>query len=269
MKLYHYTLAETLLKMLEESIMDDDSTGITYLELWAFPASNMPDKNEYRLFTDKLKEKINEYAQKCNHTFAAKELEALEKLCQCHLYTISFTDKYESQYMWEHYGANHAGICIEFDLDAIPPFYCSKDGRLIMEDAYNSMLTRCKYVQPERLEIEEDLITNIYQYIISRGDSNVVKDAAILARLENTAIAYKTTNFSQESEFRFVLGCIKSEDHLKCSIPISAITSIILGASIKEAEEIKLITQKILETLENSVEVRISESLVANSFLHY
>ena len=269
MKLYHYTSVETLFKMLRKSIKKDDDTGVKYLELWAFQASNMPDKNEYRLFTDKLKEKLNEYAQKENHTLSAKELEALEKLCQCHLYTISFTDKYESQYMWTHYGDNHAGICIEFDLDAIPPFYCSKDGYLVMEDTYNSMLTRCKYVQPECLEIGEDLITDVYQYIISCGNGDVIKDAAILARLENTAIAYKTTNFSQESEFRFVLGCIKSEDHLKRSIPISAITSITLGSSIKDDEENKLITQKILETLENSVKVRISESLVANSFLHY
>lgn len=255
MNLYHYTSVETLIKMLEDSIRDDDSTGVKYLELWAFPASNMPDKSEYRLFTDKLKEKLNEYAQKGNHILSAKELETLEKLCQCHLYTISFTDKYESLYMWEHYGDNHTGICIEFDLDVIPPFYSGKDGHLVMEDAFNSMLTRCKYVQPECLEIEEDLITNIYQYIISRGGCNVIKEASILARLENTAIAYKTTNFSQESEFRFVLGSIKSEDHLKHPIPISAITSIILGRSIKDAEEIKLITRRILETLGRTVNV--------------
>lgn len=258
MKLYHYTSVEALFKMLEESIMDDGNTGIKYLELWAFPASNMPDKNEYRLFTDKLKEKFNEYAQKENHTLSAKELDTLEKLCQCHLYTISFTDKYESQYMWEHYGDNHAGVCIEFDLDAIPPFYCSKDGRLILEYAYNSMLTRCEYVQPEHLEIEEHLIDNIYQYIVSDSDKDVVESAAMLARLENTAIAYKTMNFARESEFRFVLGSIKPEEYIKRPMPISAITSVILGSSIKEEKEIKIMTQKIFENLGSSVNVKTS-----------
>lgn len=258
MKLYHYTSVETLFKMLRKSIKKDDDTGVKYLELWAFPTSNMLDKNEYRFFTDKLKENLNEYAQKSNHTLSAKELDALEKLCQCHLYTISFTDKYESQYMWEHYGDNHAGVCIEFDLDAIPPFYCSKDGRLILEYAYNSMLTRCEYVQPEHLEIEEHLIDNIYQYIVSDSDKDVVESAAMLARLENTAIAYKTMNFARESEFRFVLGSIKPEEYIKRPMPISAITSVILGSSIKEEKEIKIVTQKIFENLGSSVNVKTS-----------
>lgn len=244
--------------MFEKSITEDSNTSVKYLEFRAFPTSNMLDKNEYRLFTDKLKENLNEYAQKGNHTLSAKELDALEKLCQCHLYTISFTDKYDSQYMWEHYGDNHAGICIEFDLDAIPPFYSSKDGRLILEYAYNSMLTRCEYVQPEHLEIEEHLIDNIYQYIVSDSDKDVVKSAAMLARLENTAIAYKTMDFAQESEFRFVLGCIKPEEHIKRPMPISAITSVILGSSIKEEKEIKIVTQKIFENLGSSVNVKTS-----------
>ena len=120
------------------------------------------------------------------------------------------------------------------------------------------MLTRCEYVQPEHLEIEEHLIDNIYQYIVSDSDKDVVKSAVMLARLENTAIAYKTMDFAQESEFRFVLGSIKPEEYIKRPMPISAITSVILGSSIKEEKEIKIVTQKIFENLGSSVNVKTS-----------
>lgn len=259
MKLYHYTSVDSLFEMFDKSIRKDDKTCVKYLELWAYPASKMNDINEYRLFTNKLKKKVKEYAQKNNHALTEKELETLEKLCQCNLYTISFTDKSESQHMWEYYGDNHVGICIEFDLDVIPPFYSSKDGHLIMENAYNSLLTRCKYVQPEHLEIEKDLMIDIYKYIIDCGDSNVIKGVEILTRLENTAIVYKNTNFSQESEFRFVLGSIKSEEHLICPIPISAITSITLGSAMKDEAKIKLISQKVLDALGGTVNIIMSK----------
>lgn len=256
MKLYHYTTVETLFTMLDKSIMKNESIGVKYLELWAFPTSDMEDKSEYSLLTDKVTEEVKELAFADNRILCDKELVKLDNLCRCYLYTISLTERKDSSHMWEVYGNNHAGVCLEFDLDAIQPFYCSKDGRLIMENAYSSMLTRCKYVHSEDLEVEEDLVTNIYQYIINKGNDDVIKSAAMIARLENTAIVYKTMNFAQESEFRFVLGSVEPVDYIKHPIPISAITSITLGSSIKDEEKINLITQKITETLGDFIKVK-------------
>ena len=245
--------------MLEKSIIEDDDTNVKYVEFWARHTSCLKDKSEYKFFIDKLIEKIKEHAKSLNHIFSNDELKILSRINQSYLYTISLTDNGYSHYMWKEYGGNHDGVCLEIDFDAVPPFYRCKDARFVMENAYNSMLTRCEYVQAKDLEVEEDLVKNICQYIINKGNVDVVKGAAMIARLENTAIAYKTMNFAQESEFRFVLGSVEPVDYIKHPIPISAITSITLGSSIKDEEKINLITQKITETLGDFVSVKTQD----------
>ena len=259
MKLYHYTSIDTLFAMLEKSIIEDDDTNVKYVEFWARHTSCLKDKSEYKFFIDKLIEKVKEHAQSLNHNFSDDELTILDRINRSHLYTISLTNNGDSHYMWKEYGGNHDGVCLEIDFDAVPPFYRCKDGRFVMENAYNSMLTRCEYVQAKDLEVEEDLVKNICQYIINKGNVDIVKGAVMIARLENTAIAYKTMNFAQESEFRFVLGSVEPVDYIKHPIPISAITSITLGSSIKDEEKINLITQKITETLGDFVCVKTQD----------
>lgn len=261
MKLYHYTSVDTLLKMLDQSIIEDEGISIKYLELWAFPTSSLKDKSEYRLYTDKLKEKVKMFAQKSNHSFCDKELEKLDKLCQCWFYTISLTDKNESPYMWKHYGDNYAGVCIELDFNLISNHYLHKNGYLLMEYTYDSFLTKCNYIGSEEIEIEKQIIEEIYQYIIN-GNTNtiekVIKNAVLLSKIEDSAITYKKKEYSVESEFRFVLGSVISQEHLKFPIPISAISNIVLGSSVKDVNSV---TQKIIDGLGESVNVRISECL--------
>lgn len=261
MKLYHYTSIDTLFAMLEKSIIEDDDTNVKYVEFWARHTSCLKDKSEYKFFIDKLIEKIKEHAKSLNHNFSNDELKILSRINQSYLYTISLTDNGYSHYMWKEYGGNHDGVCLEIDFDAVPPFYRCKDGRFVMENAYNSMLTRCEYVQAKDLEVEEHLVANVYQCVINKGNNDVVKDAAVLAGLENTAITYKMINFAQESEYRFVLGSIYNQEHLRFPIPISAITSIILGSSIVDDRIIDNITQQIIENLGHSVYIRKSNCL--------
>lgn len=261
MKLYHYTSIDTLFAMLEKSIIEDDYTNVKYIEFWARHTSCLKDKSEYKFFIDKLIEKVKEHAQSLNHNFSDDELTILDRINRSHLYTISLTNNGDSHYMWKEYGGNHTGVCFEIDFDAVPPFYRCKDGRFVMENAYNSMLTKCEYVQAKDLEVEEHLVANVYQCVINKGNNDVVKDAAVLAGLENTAITYKMINFAQESEYRFVLGSIYNQEHLRFPIPISAITSIILGSSIVDDRIIDNITQQIIENLGHSVYIRKSNCL--------
>lgn len=261
MKLYHYTSIDTLFAMFENSIIEDDNTNVKYIELWARHTSCLADKSEYKLFTDRLIEGLKEYAQSLNYKFNNEESKILNRLNQSFLYTISLTNNGNSPYMWKHYGDNHTGVCLEFDFALIPTHYLHKEGCLLMEYAYDSFLTKCNYIGSEEIEIEKQMIEEIYQYIVN-GNTNtiekVIKNSVLLSKIEDSAIAYKKKEYSAESEFRIVLGSVIPQEHLKFPIPISAISNIVLGSSIKD---VKSVTQKIIDGLGESVNVRISECL--------
>lgn len=264
MKLYHYTLIDTLFSMFKNSIIEDDNTNVKYIELWARHISCLADKSEYKFFIDRLIKDLKEYAQSLKHKFSDEELKILNRLNQSCLYTISLTNNGNSSYMWKEYGDNHTGVCLEFDFALIPTHYLHKEGYLLMEYAYDSFLEKCKYVSSEEIKIEKQIIEEVYQCIVndnSKSAEEVIKKAVLLSKIEDSAIVHKKKEYSEESEFRIVLGSVILQEHLKFPIPISAISNIVLGSSIKDRAQINCIIQTIMDRLGESVNVRISECL--------
>lgn len=274
MKLYHYTSFDVLKKMLADSIYTDDKTSLSYLKLYATHISYLVDKSEFVLYTDKLKQEVITFASKQNYILSKSELEILDKLCYPNYYTTSLTDSCENTYMWETYGKNFSGICIEFDFSKTPIFYPRKDKAIGMCTAYASLLNKCQYLDRDDIIFQESEISRILGYIISQNlDSkddieNVINGASIISWIQRNAISIKRKAFHKEQEIRYVvsgkyiLSDISTEqgNHITYfPIPLSAVSSIILGSSINSQSIIDDITNMAKEKLDDSVTIVLSK----------
>ena len=271
MKLYHYTSVETLKKMLSSSICADDESSLQFLNFYATHIKFLDDKQEFILYTNKLKEYVTKYAlEQKQHILSDIEIETLNKLCYPNFYTTSLTDSCENSYMWREYGNNNLGVCIEFDFDKSPVTYLRNDGQIGMGTAFYSLLKECKYLEPNDITFSKEQLLNIFNYITSITNTssgnlnNVIKGANIISEIANNAIIIKHYSFSQEKEFRYIkCGNLLLEDiteeakntHLDFPIPLSVISSIILGSSIIDQSVIDDVTKIVKEKLDDSVTI--------------
>ena len=168
------------------------------------------------------------------------------------------------------YGGNGCGVCLEFDFSKVPPFYHTNTNIYQMEDTY--ILHKCKYVKPEEIKIEQDLIRQIYEVLNSSEKDDIkstLTKASIISRIANLSPYYKHVAYESEHEWRFVKHSVKEPKYRKRGdllipyitycIPITAISSITIGPCVKNSDAIKSLTQFIERKLGPEFDIKFSD----------
>lgn len=273
MKYYHYTSISTLNKMLDESLIIDEKTGVRYLLFHASHVSTLNDISERNMYINSFMDKVHQYAKKRGEKLGSMQKEELRKLCYCDAYVISLSTCKDNLGMWRGYGGNGNGVCLEFDFSKVTPYNMEIDSnQIIMEEVYN--LKKCIYTLPENIVPNRNLVKNAYQYLLNHEQEQgkvTIKKAGIIRQITEQAISYKHKAYESEQEYRFITygglpffskveesGTIRRSYVIK-AIPLSAITAVIIGPCIKDSRYIVCLEQYLRMKLEKSTNILYSE----------
>ena len=111
--LYHYTSAEALTSILQTA---PSEKGLCF---WATRFDCFGDKDEYKLGIEIIKrmlprfEKDIQQDRRVASSFVWEDIKA--NITLPFPYIVSFTDRYDNEYMWEHYGCHGGGVVLELD----------------------------------------------------------------------------------------------------------------------------------------------------------
>lgn len=111
--LYHYTSFDALKSILRDSSSDEG------IDFWATRFDCFGDKDEYKLGIETIKRllpRFEERLQPDRRVAASFEWDLIignETLP--FPYVVSFTDRNDNEYMWEHYACDGKGVVIELD----------------------------------------------------------------------------------------------------------------------------------------------------------
>ena len=111
--LYHYTSVEALTSILQTAPSDK---GLCF---WATRFDCFGDKEEYKLGIDIIKRilpRFEKEIQPDRRVAASFEWEDIQSNITLPFpYIVSFTDRCDNEYMWEHYGCHGEGVVLELD----------------------------------------------------------------------------------------------------------------------------------------------------------
>lgn len=111
--LYHYTSFDALKSILRDPSTDDG------IDFWATRFDCFGDKDEYRLGIETIKRllpRLEERLQSDRRVAASFEWDVIiDNETLPFPYVVSFTDRKDNEYMWEHYACDGKGVVIELD----------------------------------------------------------------------------------------------------------------------------------------------------------
>ena len=136
----------------------------------------------------------------------------------------------------------------------------------VLEDIYSPR--KCCY---DPIQIEDSLIEVVFRELPQDGKDyfcDTISKAAIMSRIANISPYYKHKAYISESEWRFVLSSLgeisfnkygnKIKPYRTFPIPLSALTSIMIGPCIKDSNTIIGIEYMIKSKLGNDFEIKYS-----------
>lgn len=260
---------DTLFCMLKDSIKVNQCTKQEYLEFWATDINFMNDATERSLFVGVLLDRVKHFAKKQKRDLTTEQELALSRLCYDDMYVISLSDEKLSDdlNMWRGYGNNGAGVCLGFDFSKVPVSYWNNEKHIsVLEDVYSPR--KCCY---DPIQIEDSLIEAVFRELTQDGKDyfcDTISKAAIMSRIANISPYYKHKAYISESEWRFVLSSLgeisfnkygnKIKPYRTFPIPLSALTSIMIGPCIKDSNTIIGIEYMIKSKLGNDFEIKYS-----------
>ena len=172
--------------------------------------------------------------------------------------------------MWRGYGGSGHGVCLELDFSKVPTFHATNDSHYQMENTFRPQ--KCEYINAEEIEIDKDLIRQLYVELISPDKDYIKKTLAqssLMSRIQKIAPYYKHKAYESEREWRLVMLSLEEpqykkigniiKPHIIYRIPTSAISSIKIGPCIKDSDSIKSLENFILSKLGKEVEIKYSE----------
>ena len=271
---YHFTTIETLVNMLNNSLKFDENTSQRYIEFWATEITALNDTTERDLFVGVLVNKVRLYAGKKGKQLTDEQEQELGKLCYSDLYVISLTSKElsisDELNMWRGYGGNGYGACLELDFSNVPPFYSTGKNAFQMEDVF--IPCKCKYTNAADIEIDDEIVTQLYEVLTSTEEDYTKKTlakSAIMSKVSNIAPYYKHEAYKSEHEWRFVKHSLAEPKYRKrgnliipyitYNIPVTSIISIKIGPCIKNSDDIDSLVQFIRRKLGRNVQIKFSE----------
>lgn len=272
---YHYTSISTLYEMLDKSIVKDESTGALYLQLHASHISTLNDTSERNLFILPFMNKVKEYAATQNTALTPEQEEELRKMCFGDVYVISLSKSSDDLGMWRGYGGNGSGVCLELDFSQVKRYYKGNESnQYIMEDMYD--IKKCEYKLPQEIKMEiesdTDLTQKTYQCLQicnENNDENTIKRAGIIKQITDKALLCKHKAYESEKESRFIQyggmplfyengGPIRKSYVIK-SIPLCAITSVMIGPCIRNSRAIICLEQYLRVKLGKGTQIAYSQ----------
>ena len=272
MKYYHYTSISTLNKMLDESLIIDEKTGVRYLLFHASHVSTLNDISERNMYINSFMDKVHQYAKNQNKKLNLEQKEKLRNLCYSDVYVISLSTCKDDLGMWRGYGGNGHGVCFEFDFSNVKPFNEKTDSNLyVMEEGVKLM--KCNYYYPKGVEIDTILVNQTYHYLLNHEQDKIkdtINKAGIIKQITEKAISCKHKAYECEQEYRYVTyngmpffskeedGSIRRSYVIK-AIPLSAITAVIIGPCIKDSRNIVCLEQYLRMKLDKSTNILYSE----------
>ncbi len=272
MKYYHYTSISTLNKMLDESLIIDEKTGVRYLLFHASHVSTLNDISERNMYINSFMDKVHQYAKNQNKKLNLEQKEKLRNLCYSDVYVISLSTCKDDLGMWRGYGGNGHGVCFEFDFSNVKPFNEETDSNLnVMEEGVKLM--KCNYYYPKGVEIDTILVNQTYHYLLNHEQDKIkdtINKAGIMKQITEKAISCKHKAYECEQEYRYVTyngmpffskeedGSIRRSYVIK-AIPLSAITAVIIGPCIKDSRNIVCLEQYLRMKLDKSTNILYSE----------
>lgn len=273
--LYHYTSLEAFYNMLEHSIIENEDPQKRSLAFWATHSCALNDTSERELYLGELINRVKRHAIN-KGTMLDPQIESRFKKMQLDdFYVISFSDPQlvDSLDMWRGYGGNGVGICLEIDFSQL-----SSPNQIIDINYFRMIrefVTRaCLYQDPDKIEIDEKLIEDAYACLIDLNESSdlysVLKKVSLITRIADEAIYYKHPAYESEKEWRIVTNSNGKKVHfykkgnlikpyVKFPIPLSAITSIMIGPCVKDSAEIESLERMIRRKIRPNIDIRYSE----------
>ena len=265
MSYYHYTSISTLYKMLDESLIIDKMTGVRYLLFHASHVSTLNDISERNMYIKPFMEMVSQYAKKQGTDLSTMQKEKLRNLCYCDAYVISLSTCKDDLSMWRGYGGNGNGVCFEFDFSKVKSYNMAiEPNQFVMEDVYD--LKKCIYKLPKNVVPDIDLVKRTYQILLNHERDKLedtIAKAGIIKQITEKAISCKHKAYKCEQEYRYVTfdglpifskgedGAIRRSYVIK-AIPLSAITSVIIGPCIKDSRNIVCLEQYLRMKLGNN-----------------
>lgn len=271
---YHFTTVDTLVSMLDNSLKFDENTNQRYIEFWATAITALNDTTERDLFVNSLINQVRQYANRQQINLTNEQEKELGKLCYSDLYVISLTSKElsisDELNMWRGYGGNGYGACLELDFSNVPPFYSTGKNTFQMEDVFRPR--KCNYTNAANIEIDDDIVTQLYEVLASTEEdytNKTLAKSAIMSKIANIAPYYKHEAYKSEHEWRFVKHSLAEPKYRKrgnliipyitYNIPVTSIISIKIGPCVKNSEDIDSLVQFIRRRLGTNVQIKFSE----------
>ncbi len=274
---YHYTNFDTFFNMLTHSIIVDKDTQAQYLEFWATWICAMNDTAERDLYIGELLKRVKQYAKDKNAPLTAEQESILQRqismLDEIYVISLSGPTSVDNIDMWRAYGGNGTGICIGIDFSQVPQIISTNDKNVYqMETSYS--VKQCQYCMPDKIKINKGLIEKAYNYLVNSHDKNdcesAVKKAGIIKQITEQAAYYKHPAYKSENEWRIITFSCGDEvlfrkqgnaikPYIKINIPLSAISSIMIGPCIKNAGETDCVVRMIKRIIGPNISILYSK----------
>lgn len=223
--LYHYTTLETLLAILQNSMVLSNSEG-RFLVLRATHAYYLNDSKEAKLLIDALI-KIG----------IPRHVIATCGLLNGYPYVFSLSEKNDDLNMWRGYANDAGGVSIGFD-DSV--FISLEKWNESSSDTY--FFVKCEYVTSEDLANSLKLNSSIQQWFKENTGDVDCFESTTISRILLDAMKYKHETFCEEGEWRVVINSSFDEKYRATSstlvpykeflIPISSIKSVTIGPKV-------------------------------------
>lgn len=173
-KLYHYTSKEGFLGIIENKT------------LWASEILFMNDGKEACIPLEILKELLEE-----NKNEWKDFLELYESVRGVETYVISFSEKKDDLNMWQAYGDNASGVCIEFNT-------CELLEVLGKNQEIKAIWKKCIYDKQK----QKDKIQSLLNSVTGSNDFN---RSGLFEKLLDFSTYFKDESFKNEHEWRIVV----------------------------------------------------------------
>lgn len=216
--MYHFTSKNALFGILESK------------RLWLMNLKRMKDLSDryYGLIftiTELCKMKDNKYVEPFFNNLSQSEmLEIFEKSTKKNIYSMSFCESLDNEYLWEKYALGPDGVCIEFNETKLQEYfksiydeyYLSLDGEKYVDSGnkYEKVINfiKVQYGTEVLRKIMEEKLLNIFKKGQEKGLSDTLSPIYLNHEFRNlletlyeiTGGVYKSQNYYKEKEIRLV-----------------------------------------------------------------
>jgi hypothetical protein len=226
--LYHYTSQSTMLKILDSK------------SFWATHIRYLNDSSEFNYAFGILQEALEIVRSKSlsnpQRSFLDAVLQHITRIEEHNVYVVCFSEVPDLLSQWRGYSPNGSGVSLAFTTGDLRDLARGQGFRL----------ERCLYDKQEQIQRLVDELHNFIGMIIDREDAPADERALILADdfatdiFLHIAAFFKHQAFSEEREWRLVLGGLPMLTDLNFRIAGSTVTPYIRFALVFEGESIAL-----------------------------